>query len=88
MQILSLKTATSAAAICFSTVVFAQQNYSVSGTLKDKKNGELLIGVTVKVAEDLIFPLYQTIMVFIPYHYRKEHTILLFPIRALKIFSK
>lgn len=52
MQILSLKTATSAAAICFSTVVFAQQNYSVSGTLKDKKNGELLIGVTVKVAED------------------------------------
>lgn len=52
MQILSLKTAASAAAVCFSTVVFAQQNYSVSGTVKDKKNGELLIGVTVKVAED------------------------------------
>ncbi|CAA7196536.1 TonB-dependent receptor [Chryseobacterium potabilaquae] len=46
------KIATSAAAVCFSTLVFAQQKYSVSGTVKDKKNGELLIGVTVKVAED------------------------------------
>lgn len=52
MQILSMKTAASAAALCFSTVVFAQQNYSVSGTVKDRKNGELLIGVTVKVAEN------------------------------------
>lgn len=52
MQTLSFKIATTAAAICFSTAVFAQQKYSVSGTVKDKKNGELLIGVTVKVAED------------------------------------
>ncbi|GEJ43547.1 collagen-binding protein [Chryseobacterium sp. ON_d1] len=29
----------------------AQQTYSVSGTVKDKKNGELLIGVSVKVSE-------------------------------------
>jgi hypothetical protein len=52
MQISFLKAATSAAAICFCTVAFAQQQYSVSGTIKDKKNGELLIGVTVKVAEN------------------------------------
>ena len=52
MQISSLKIATSVAAICFSSVVFAQQNYSVSGTIKDQKNGELIIGVAVKVAED------------------------------------
>ena len=51
MQTFLFKAATSAAAICFSTVVFAQQ-YSVSGTVKDKKNGELLIGVTIRVAED------------------------------------
>lgn len=30
----------------------AQQKYQVSGTVKDQKNGELLIGVSVKVAED------------------------------------
>ena len=52
MQISSFKIATSIAAICFSTVVFAQQNYSVSGTIKDQRNGEILIGVAVKVAED------------------------------------
>lgn len=51
MQTSSLKIAASVAAICFSSVVLAQQNYSVSGTIKDKKNGELLIGVSVKVAE-------------------------------------
>ncbi|WDF45878.1 TonB-dependent receptor [Chryseobacterium sp. KACC 21268] len=52
MQISSFKIATSIAAICFSSVLFAQQNFSVSGTIKDQKNGELLIGVAVKVAED------------------------------------
>ena len=52
MQISSFKIATSIGAICFSSVVFAQQNYSVSGTIKDQRNGELLIGVAVKVAED------------------------------------
>ncbi|KAF5279695.1 hypothetical protein FQR65_LT15284 [Abscondita terminalis] len=39
-------------AICFCTFVFGQQKFSVSGTVKDNKNGELLIGVTIKVAED------------------------------------
>ncbi len=29
-----------------------QQSRSVSGTVKDKKNGELLIGVAVKVSDD------------------------------------
>lgn len=52
MQISSFKIATSIGAICFSTFVFAQQNYSVSGTIKDQRNGELLIGIAVKVAED------------------------------------
>ena len=52
MQISTFKVATSIAAICFSSVVFAQQNFSVSGTIKDQKNGELLIGVAVKIAED------------------------------------
>ncbi|SUX44083.1 TonB-dependent receptor [Chryseobacterium indoltheticum] len=52
IQKTSLKAATTIAAVCFSTIVFAQQRYSVSGTVKDKKNGELLLGVAVKVAED------------------------------------
>jgi len=52
MNTLSFKIATSAAALCFSTIVLAQQKYSISGTVKDNRNGELLIGVTVKVAED------------------------------------
>ena len=52
MQISTFEVATSIAAICFSSVVFAQQNFSVSGTIKDQKNGELLIGVAVKIAED------------------------------------
>ena len=52
MQISSFKIVTSVAAICFSSVIFAQQNYSLSGTIKDQKNGELIIGVAVKVAED------------------------------------
>ncbi|KFC20628.1 TonB-dependent receptor domain-containing protein [Chryseobacterium sp. FH1] len=52
MQISSFKIATSIGAICFSSVLFAQQNFSVSGTIKDQRNGELLIGVAVKVAED------------------------------------
>lgn len=52
MQTSFFKIAAASAALCFSTVVLAQQKYTVSGTIKDKKNGELLIGVTVKVAED------------------------------------
>lgn len=52
MQISTFKIATSIGAICFSSLVFAQENYSVSGTIKDQKNGELLIGVAVKIAED------------------------------------
>lgn len=52
MHTSTFKIATSIAAVCFSTVVFAQQNYSVSGTVKDQKNGELLIGVTIKIAQD------------------------------------
>ena len=52
MHISSLKIATSIAAICFSTAVFSQENFSVSGTIKDQKNGELLIGVIVKIAEN------------------------------------
>ncbi|CAI9678211.1 TonB-dependent receptor [Elizabethkingia anophelis] len=39
-------------AIFFCTFVFGQQKFSVSGTVKDNKNGELLIGVVIKVAED------------------------------------
>lgn len=52
MQTSFLKITAATAALCFSTFVIAQQTYSVSGTVKDKKNGELLIGVTVKVSED------------------------------------
>lgn len=40
------------ALLMFPSLVFAQVKYTVSGTIKDKKNGELLIGVTVKVAEN------------------------------------
>ena len=54
IQKTSLKAATTIAAVCFSTIVFAQQRYSVSGTVKDKKNGELLLGVAVKVAEESV----------------------------------
>ncbi|MGE8513554.1 MAG: TonB-dependent receptor [Chryseobacterium culicis] len=52
MQTSFLKITAATAALCFSTLAMAQQNYSVSGTVKDKKNGELLIGVSVKVSED------------------------------------
>ncbi|CAM2841846.1 hypothetical protein DRF59_01130 [Chryseobacterium flavum] len=52
MQTSFFKITAATAALCFSTFVLAQQTYSVSGTVKDKKNGELLIGVTVKVSED------------------------------------
>lgn len=52
MQTSFLKITTATAALCFSTLAMAQQTYSVSGTVKDKKNGELLIGVSVKVSED------------------------------------
>ncbi|AZA83170.1 hypothetical protein C1637_19460 [Chryseobacterium lactis] len=52
MQTSFLKITAATAALCFSTFVLAQQTYSVSGTVKDKKNGELLIGVSVKVSED------------------------------------
>lgn len=52
MQISFLKITAATAALCFSTFAMAQQTYSVSGTVKDKKNGELLIGVSVKVSED------------------------------------
>ncbi|MBO9694195.1 TonB-dependent receptor [Chryseobacterium sp.] len=51
MQTSFLKITAATAALCFSTVAMAQQTYSVSGTVKDKKNGELLIGVSVKVSE-------------------------------------
>ncbi len=51
MQTSFLKITAATAALCFSTVAMAQQTYSVSGTVKDKKNGELLIGVSVKVNE-------------------------------------
>jgi len=52
MQTSFLKITAATAALCFSTLTIAQQTYSVSGTVKDKKNGELLIGVSVKVSED------------------------------------
>ncbi|CAD0225758.1 TonB-dependent receptor [Chryseobacterium sp. D764] len=52
MQTSFLKITAATAALCFSTLAIAQQTYSVSGTVKDKKNGELLIGVSVKVSED------------------------------------
>ncbi|PWN69453.1 hypothetical protein C1631_015495 [Chryseobacterium phosphatilyticum] len=52
MQTSFLKITAATAALCFSTFVLAQQTYSVSGTVKDKKNGELLIGVAVKVSEN------------------------------------
>lgn len=52
MQTSFLKITAATAALCFSTLAIAQQTYSVSGTVKDKKNGELLIGVSVKVNED------------------------------------
>ncbi|MGH1516494.1 TonB-dependent receptor [Chryseobacterium sp. JK1] len=52
MQTSFFKITAATAALCFSTLAIAQQTYSVSGTVKDKKNGELLIGVTVKVSEN------------------------------------
>lgn len=53
MQTSFFKITAATAALCFSTLVMAQQQTrSVSGTVKDKKNGELLIGVTVKVSDD------------------------------------
>ncbi|MCJ7935650.1 MAG: TonB-dependent receptor [Chryseobacterium sp.] len=52
MQTSFFKITAATAALCLSTFAVAQQKYSVSGTVKDKKNGELLIGVTVKVNED------------------------------------
>ncbi|MGE8553199.1 TonB-dependent receptor [Chryseobacterium jejuense] len=53
MQTSFFKITAATAALCFSTLVMAQQQArSVSGTVKDKKNGELLIGVTVKVSDD------------------------------------
>lgn len=53
MQTSFFKITAATAALCFSTLVMAQQQTrSVSGTVKDKKNGELLIGVTIKVSDD------------------------------------
>ncbi|MDM1553548.1 MULTISPECIES: TonB-dependent receptor [Chryseobacterium] len=53
MQTSFFKITAATAALCFSTLVIAQQQtHSVSGTVKDRKNGELLIGVTVKVSDD------------------------------------
>ncbi|WP_079241287.1 TonB-dependent receptor [Chryseobacterium indologenes] len=52
MQTSFFKITAATAALCFSSLAIAQQTYSVSGTVKDKKNGELLIGVSVKVSED------------------------------------
>jgi hypothetical protein len=52
MQTSFLKITAATAALCFSTLAMAQKTYSVSGTVKDKKNGELLIGVSVKVSEN------------------------------------
>ncbi|AZA98207.1 TonB-dependent receptor [Chryseobacterium joostei] len=52
MQTSFFKIAAASAALCFSSWAIAQQKYQVSGTVKDQKNGELLIGVSVKVAED------------------------------------
>ncbi|WP_106916101.1 TonB-dependent receptor [Chryseobacterium aurantiacum] len=52
MQTSFFKIAAASAALCFSSWAMAQQKYQVSGTVKDQKNGELLIGVSVKVAED------------------------------------
>lgn len=53
MQTSFFKITAATAALCFSTLVMAQQqSRSVSGTVKDKKNGELLIGVTIKVSDD------------------------------------
>ncbi|WP_426478146.1 TonB-dependent receptor [Chryseobacterium sp. CBSDS_008] len=52
MQTSFLKITAATAALCFSTLAMAQKTYSVSGTVKDKNNGELLIGVSVKVNED------------------------------------
>lgn len=52
MQTSFFKIAAASAALCLSSWAMAQQKYQVSGTVKDQKNGELLIGVNVKVAED------------------------------------
>ncbi|MGU3374756.1 TonB-dependent receptor [Chryseobacterium sp. M5A1_1a] len=52
MQTSFFKIAAASAALCVSSWAMAQQKYQVSGTVKDQKNGELLIGVSVKVAED------------------------------------
>jgi len=52
MQIQYVRNAVSVAAIFLSTAMYAQEKHSVSGTIKDQSNGELVIGVTVKVAED------------------------------------
>lgn len=53
MQTSFFKITAATAALCFSTLMMAQQqSRSVSGTVKDKKNGELLIGVAVKVSDD------------------------------------
>ena len=34
--------------LCISSNSIAQQKHTVSGTIKDRKNGELMIGVTVR----------------------------------------
>ena len=36
----------------FSVTAFAQEKRTISGTVRDGKNGELVIGATVKVVED------------------------------------
>ncbi len=38
--------------LCGSTAVFAQGTYAISGTIKDKKTGETLIGATVRIEEN------------------------------------
>lgn len=35
--------------LCIPTIIWAQHKYTVSGTIKDKENGEMLIGVIVQV---------------------------------------
>ncbi|MEN5133368.1 TonB-dependent receptor [Elizabethkingia anophelis] len=52
MEVLSLKTLISITSVCISSIVIAQDKYTVTGIVKDKKSGELLIGVNIKVFEN------------------------------------
>jgi hypothetical protein len=50
---ISIKAVIAVAVMLLPFTIFAQTKFTVSGTVKDKKTGEALIGATVKVADNL-----------------------------------